>query len=58
MYKEDFIGLVVAVLMAFVGGMFIGSALQMDTDQKEAILRGYALYCPNDGKFAWVGECE
>lgn len=26
--------------------------------QAEAIERGYALYCPADGEFAWVGECE
>ena len=26
--------------------------------QKQAIERGYALYCPHDGEFAWVGECE
>jgi hypothetical protein len=25
--------------------------------QREAIQRGYALYCPGDGSFAWVGEC-
>ena len=24
----------------------------------QAIERGYALYCPHDGEFAWVGECE
>lgn len=23
-----------------------------------AIKRGYALYCPNDGEFAWKGECK
>lgn len=58
MSSEDFIGVVIAVLMAFIGGMFIGSALQLDMDQKEVISRGYALYCPADAKFAWVGECE
>lgn len=26
--------------------------------KQQAIERGYALYCPADGKFAWVGECE
>ena len=24
----------------------------------QAIERGYALHCPHDGEFAWVGECE
>ena len=26
--------------------------------QEQAIERGYALHCPADGEFAWVGECE
>ena len=26
--------------------------------KRQAIERGYALHCPDDGKFAWVGECE
>ena len=26
--------------------------------QHQAIERGYALYCPRNGEFAWVGECE
>ena len=26
--------------------------------QSQAIERGYALHCPHDGEFAWVGECE
>ena len=26
--------------------------------QGQAIERGYGLYCPVDGEFAWVGECE
>ena len=49
---------VIAVLLAFIGGMFIGSAIQLDMDQKEVISRGYALYCPDNAKFAWVGECD
>lgn len=23
-----------------------------------AIERGYAIYCPDDGKWAWKGECD
>lgn len=26
--------------------------------ERQAIKRGYALYCPQDGKFAWAGECK
>lgn len=28
------------------------------TIQQQAIERGYALYCPKDGEFAWKGECD
>lgn len=24
----------------------------------EAIERGHAVYCPNNGNFAWIGECD
>lgn len=26
--------------------------------QSSAIERGFGLYCPNNGNFAWIGECE
>lgn len=26
--------------------------------QQQATERGYALYCPDNGKFAWKGECK
>lgn len=58
MSSGNFMLRVIAVLLAFIGGMFIGSAIQLDMDQKEVISRGYAIYCPADGKFAWVGECD
>ena len=25
--------------------------------QREAISRGLATYCPDNGEFAWIGEC-
>ena len=25
--------------------------------KNEALDRGLALYCPNDGEWAWMGEC-
>lgn len=44
------VGIVVAI---FFGGQLYGTSLM----QKEAVSRGYATYCPADGKFAWMGEC-
>ena len=26
--------------------------------QGAAIERGYGIYCPKNGQFAWVGECD
>jgi hypothetical protein len=42
----------------FILGMIVGSLFEGGTYKFEAIERGYALYCPADGAWAWVGECE
>lgn len=57
MSSEAFVGFFVAFLIVFAGGVFLGATLQEGYDQNQAISRGYGLYCPNDGKFAFVGEC-
>lgn len=31
---------------------------RLETLKAEAIERGYALYCPKDGRFEWKGECD
>ena len=35
-----------------------GSAAASHHYEAQAIERGYALYCPKDGEFAWKGECD
>ena len=43
------------------GFLFMSNVAQeraIEKQQHQAIERGYALYCPHDGKFAWVGECK
>lgn len=53
------------VLILLAIGTFVGficvsvgrNAGELDM-QAEAIERGYALYCPTDGEFAWKGECD
>ncbi len=49
----------------FVVGMALGllvvigaAAIMPSPLLAEAIQRGYAQYCPNDGQWAWRGECE
>lgn len=48
------LGIVVLLLILAYGR---GDRMERDV-QKQAIERGYALYCPADGEFAWKGECE
>jgi len=48
------------LFIAFVGfilGLIIGSVFEGGTYKAQAIERGYALYCPADGAWAWKGEC-
>lgn len=49
---------------AFVG-LWLGALIAViswgvtDTNwRQETVNRGLALYCPNDGEWAWKGECE
>jgi hypothetical protein len=53
---EASIGWLIGFWMAIMLGVFL--ATPNNIWQKEAVGRGYALYCPNNGNFAWKGECE
>ncbi len=46
---------IVAMLVALLAMFVLGS--KVDKLERQAIERGYAIYCPNDGMWAWVGEC-
>ena len=48
----------ILIAALFVAGTFGGGYIASNTLESQAIERGYALYCPTDGDFAWVGECE
>ena len=39
-------------------GMIVGANLGAGSYKAQAIERGYALYCPADGDWAWVGDCD
>ena len=48
-----------AVVGAALSFMIVITANPPPSDfHRQAIERGYGLYCPMDGEFAWVGECE
>lgn len=53
------------MLLGFIAGVALFALLgayALDTQeinwQQDAITRGYAIHCPNDGNFAWKGECD
>lgn len=48
------IGLGLAILL----GILVGGSLVGESYREEAVERGYALYCPNNGDWAWVGDCD
>lgn len=51
----------VAVLVSFFFGASLGAAIVSSVAhvswRNDAIEHGFGLYCPNDGRFAWKGEC-
>jgi hypothetical protein len=57
--NEFLVGIGAVILLGV--GIFIGMLStdgQIDIVKNEAIERGFALYCPKNGDFAWQGECE
>lgn len=51
------IGAVAVVLVPVLAAYIALGHFNAPDWQDEAIERGFALYCPSDGKFAWKGEC-
>lgn len=49
---ELFLGICFGVLITVVAWGVTNTIWKLDT-----VDRGLALYCPNDGQWAWVGEC-
>lgn len=53
------IGLVAGLGIALVVGGLVYWLSPNDTSwQVEAVQRGHGLYCPDNGQFAWKGECK
>lgn len=49
--------LIFGLLLGALIGFFAGGAGAGAFFKAEAIQRGYASYCPIDGRWAWKGEC-
>jgi len=58
MDSDSWPALIFIAFLGFLLGMIIGSLLEGGEYKAQAIERGYALYCPADGDWAWVGECD
>lgn len=60
--SEIFKGAVLCLCIgAIFGGIFVGAVVGTGTRDKwqaKVIDRGYGLYCPDTGEFAWKGECD
>ena len=41
-----------------IGAIVVAIDSPVNDMKRQAIERGYGLYCPHNGEFAWVGECE
>ena len=53
---DDFISLIVGL----IGGVFLGAGLIATGGESHGTIieKGYGLYCPDTGDFAFTGECE
>lgn len=47
-----------AGLFCFLIGLIGGMGLSDNIWRGDVISRGFAEYCPEDGRFAFTGECE
>jgi hypothetical protein len=56
MNSSDFLPLVIGLL----GGLFLGAGLIATGGESHGtiIQKGYGIYCPDTGNFAFTGECK
>ena len=45
-------------LMIYVFWLLVSESLESTDIKSQAISRGFALYCPSNGEFAWIDECS
>lgn len=59
MTKIDFLEVLLTIaVVILVSGIITSSARRGYISHQELVDRGYAIYCPEDGKFAFIGECK
>jgi hypothetical protein len=53
---EALVGIILGIILCSL--LFLPNVTADSTWEEYAITRGYALYCPDTGDFAWKGECK
>jgi hypothetical protein len=46
------------VLIGLVIGISVAASISVNEWRNDTVKRGLAIYCPQDGQWAWIGECE
>ena len=57
-HEKLFFGLLLTITSFFLCVGYLDKRGDFEDLKHQAIERGYALHCPRNGEFAWVGECE
>lgn len=55
--EEVAVGTFFGLLIGIIGATLLDHSLLTESWEKDLIERGYAIYCPVDGVFAFKGEC-
>ena len=55
---EDGLAIFSFGVVAFFIGLLIGGGVTENRLHDAALKRGHAVYCPHNGEFAWIGECD
>ena len=55
---EKTLVLLAAILFIALLVSLFGFGMREEAFKSQAIERGYALYCPTNGVWAWEGECQ
>ena len=56
--RNIFYGVVIPFMLLWLAVDLSSTRLMLEKLQTQTIENGYALYCPTNGEFAWVGECQ
>lgn len=56
--SEDMGLIIIGFIVGFIISGTLGTLLTSNEWKYELITRNLAIYCPDNGKFAFVGECE